>query len=336
MNIKSNLSSLSSINSISSSSSSNNNNNNNNNTNNNDNDNDDNIVSFPLLIYDIKTTIICRASADDSLWTLKRNILLTNETANFKDGLNYGFYTPASDGRIGKFLDENHRKTFMGAINSNSNKLNDVIKMLKKGHDPNYQDAKTGETPMTSAILSKCSTDLLLHLVSEGAHLDYRNSRGDTPLHVAAVSGNVVALKTVLDLGASPNSRSSDNLTPLHQLCRARDVELANYCVQMLLENYSVVDVADQAGNTELHHSCRLGRLHITRKLIVYGANINRQNETGNTPLHELIARKLLAYGAQKDINNHSNLDAYGSAVTISSDYLAEYIANFKPSDICE
>ena len=119
--------------------------------------------------------------------------------------------------------------------------MNDVIKMLNKGHDPNYQDFKTGgllinikwpliiiiiiiiiivviiiiiiiiivvvvviiiiillsETPMTVAILGGAPKELLVRLVEEGAHLDYRNTCEMTPVHVAAINGKVEYLKVV-------------------------------------------------------------------------------------------------------------------------------------------
>jgi len=42
---------------------------------------------------------------------------------------------------------------------------------------------------------------ILLLLVKSGAQVDFRNSDGQTPLHVAAMKSNFWALKTLLDLG---------------------------------------------------------------------------------------------------------------------------------------
>lgn len=59
------------------------------------------------------------------------------------------------------------------------------------------------QTSKSEIIQSKASLieRILLLLVKSGAQIDFRNSDGRTPLHVAAIKSNFWALKTLLDLG---------------------------------------------------------------------------------------------------------------------------------------
>lgn len=54
------------------------------------------------------------------------------------------------------------------------------------------------ETPFTLAILRKLPREMFMALVDGGAHLDFRNKAGLTPLHCAAHCGNKVAVQVGL------------------------------------------------------------------------------------------------------------------------------------------
>lgn len=62
--------------------------------------------------------------------------------------------------------------------------------------------------------------------------------------------------QALLDLGASPNSRDENGLTPLY-LCVSSNDEFDADCVEMLLRDYAQHEIVDAAGSTELHHVCR-------------------------------------------------------------------------------
>ena len=57
-------------------------------------------------------------------------------------------------------------------------------------------------------------------LVNGGAIVDFRTRDGSTAVHRAVARNNPEALRTLLDLGASPNYKDSRQLTPLY-LCVA-------------------------------------------------------------------------------------------------------------------
>jgi Ankyrin repeats (many copies) len=58
--------------------------------------------------------------------------------------------------------------------------------------------------------------------------------------------------QALLDLGASPNSRDENGLTPLYH-CVSNNDEFDADCVEMLLWDYAQHGIVDAAGSTELH-----------------------------------------------------------------------------------
>lgn len=88
-------------------------------------------------------------------------------------------------------------------VNRNSEK---VDKWCAQGLDPNFHDSM-GETPLTLAAGIAKNRDVIMSLVAGGAHIDFRNSEGQTSLHKAAFLSMTENVKTLLELGASPNYR---------------------------------------------------------------------------------------------------------------------------------
>jgi ankyrin repeat protein len=89
--------------------------------------------------------------------------------------------------------------------------------MMEHGLDPNFHEPKGGglyarvyadsmrvvvsETPLTVASTMVGAGDLIKALVAGGAHLDYRNMDGQTPLHKAVFCATSDNVKTLLELG---------------------------------------------------------------------------------------------------------------------------------------
>lgn len=106
------------------------------------------------------------------------------------------------------------------------------------------------ETPLTVAAVSSRPSPLLLALVGGGALIDYRTRCGSTALHRAAEKNNIEAVRTLLDLGASPNVRDAKGLTPLYNAVLNRASPML--CLA-LLHDYSIHGVQDAQGWQEVH-----------------------------------------------------------------------------------
>ncbi|RWS16711.1 ankyrin repeat domain containing protein 35-like protein [Dinothrombium tinctorium] len=225
---------------------------------------------------------------------------------------------------------------------SNGN-VEKIIKLLANC-DPNFIDESSGETPLSlSANTTSQSTTttqrVIVALVNGGAHLDFRTKDGRTALHCAVQKSNYAALKTFLDLGASPNYKDANGLTPLfYSIIYKSNPKLT----QLLLHEHSAHGIVDQHGWQEVHHACKLGLVAHLEQLLYYGCDMNcKIVGSGNTPLHVAAindqmecARVLLLRGCNTSIVNNSHQNAYQVAVISGNMNLADLIANHKVENV--
>lgn len=127
--------------------------------------------------------------------------------------------------------------------------------------DPNFVDESSGDTPLSLAASATANQQhqanlqqIIVAIVNGGALLDFRTKDGRTALHVAVQKSNFVALKTLLDLGASPNYLDVNGLTPLYYSV----IHKANpKLTQLMLHEHATHGITDQHGWQEVHHvSC--------------------------------------------------------------------------------
>ncbi|NXY23122.1 SHAN2 protein, partial [Atrichornis clamosus] len=341
-------------------------------------DSQSNTLVIRIIIPDLQQTKCIRFNPESSVWVAKQRILCTLNQS-LKDVLNYGLFQPASNGRDGKFLDEErllreypqpvnkgvpslefrYKKRVYKQFNldekqlaklhtkANLRKFMDHVhhlsvekmtKMLDRGLDPNYHDLESGETPLTLAAQLDNTVEVIKALKNGGAHLDFRARDGMTALHKAARAKNQVALKTLLELGASPNYKDSCGLTPLYHTAV---VGGDPFCCELLLHEHATVSCKDENGWQEIHQACRYGHVQHLEHLLFYGADMCAQNASGNTALHicalynqESCARVLLFRGANKEIKNYNSQSPFQVAIIAGNFELAEYIKNHREADI--
>ncbi|XP_053487286.1 SH3 and multiple ankyrin repeat domains protein 2-like isoform X1 [Ictalurus furcatus] len=213
-----------------------------------------------------------------------------------------------------------------------------VTNLLERGLDPNYHDSDTGETPLTLAAHLDNMVEMITVLNSGGAHLDFRSRDGMTALHKAVRAKNQITLKAMLELGASPDYKDGQGLTPLyHTVTVGGDPS----CCEMLLRAQATLTCHDENGWHEIHQACRYGHVQHLEHLLFYGADMRVQNASGNTALHicalykqENCARVLLLRGASKEVKNYRGQTPFQVAIIAGNFELAEYIKNHKDDSI--
>ncbi|XP_075783814.1 SH3 and multiple ankyrin repeat domains protein 2 isoform X4 [Pelodiscus sinensis] len=337
-----------------------------------------NTLVIRVVIPDLQQTKCIRFNPEASVWVAKQRILCTLNQS-LKDVLNYGLFQPASNGRDGKFLDEerllreypqpvnkgvpslefrykkrvykqlNHDEKQLAKLHTKTNlrkfmdhvhhlSVEKITKMLDRGLDPNYHDIESGETPLTLAAQHDNTVEVIKALKNGGAHLDFRAKDGMTALHKAARAKNQVTLKTLLELGASPNYKDSCGLTPLYHTAI---VGGDPYCCELLLHEHATVSCKDENGWQEIHQACRYGHVQHLEHFLFYGADMGAQNASGNTALHicalynqDSCARVLLFRGANKELKNYNSQSPFQVAIIAGNFELAEYIKNHKETDI--
>lgn len=105
------------------------------------------------------------------------------------------------------------------------------------GNLPIHDAAKTGTGAEVQALLAKDPTQL-----------NVKNSRGATPLHLAAINPNPTAIQALLSAGAEVNAKDEEAFTPLHMAAFHRQADYA----LLLLEAGADVEAKTTSGRTPL------------------------------------------------------------------------------------
>jgi|GEM_PF-3812769 len=150
-----------------------------------------------------------------------------------------------------------------------------------------------GNTALHLTILSSCSKNIIVSLLQQGINLNVQNKNGKTALHLAIQ--NYRSCETIvlfLDHGADPNILDQAGNTALH---------LVAICLNRIETNGKIKPEHKALMESQL--------LKIAKKLILYQANCDTQNNRGNTPsdLHENKVGKII--NQFKKLGNDYKLD---------------------------
>ncbi|XP_023340013.1 protein shank isoform X2 [Eurytemora carolleeae] len=311
------------------------------------------LILIQVKVPDINVEKTLQFSRCSLIWEAKQQILAALPK-ELDEGFNYGLFLPPNNCKAGKFMDEERtlseypfqstlntiemkykRKVYkelnldqkqLKQINSKSNQkkfieyissnnVEKISKLINKGLDPNFHCPDSGETPLSLCTRNPKSSRSILVLVNGGALIDYRTKDGSTAMHRGVSGNNYEAVKTMLDLGGSPNYRDGKGLTPLYlSVAGNTDPNIT----QVLLHERAVIGTQDLQGWAEVHQCCRSGLVQHLEYLLFYQADCNARNASGNTPLHvcavnnqDGCARLLLFRGADREVLNYAGQTAY-------------------------
>lgn len=247
-----------------------------------------------------------------------------------------------------------------------SGRLELVEALLKAGADVNAGLADTrnldGSTPLLWAVRAR-SLVCANRLIEAGAAVNSIQVYSESPIHVAAVQGDVYCLKLLLDYNADVrvlygverrnplhlaafegnvdcirillhasiaqvNAKDSLGRTPLHLAALSQSVE----SVEELLDNGAELDCCDEMQETPLHSAVVKSRqsIDVVKLLILKGANVNARDQFGQTPLHiaafnenSKLATLLIHSGADLSAKNRAKISALASVVRRVPDALS-------------
>ena len=133
---------------------------------------------------------------------------------------------------------------------------------------------------------------------------------GETPLMLAARTGQVDAVRVLLDVGARVNAKETWNGQSALMWAAA---EGHISVVQMLIDRGADIRARSNSGATALLFAARKGSLAAVRALLVAGSDVNEQRPDGATPLlvsvingHEDLVDLLLEEGADPNVEGGS------------------------------
>ncbi|XP_018424374.1 PREDICTED: SH3 and multiple ankyrin repeat domains protein 2 isoform X1 [Nanorana parkeri] len=282
-----------------------------------------NTMVIRIVIPDLQQTKCVRFNPNATVWVAKQRILCTLNQS-LKDVLNYGLYQPYSNGREGKFLDEERLlREYPQPMSRGVPSME--FRYKKRLYKQSSIDEKQIAKLHTKANLRKfmdyiqhCSVEKICKMLDRGLDPNYHDPEsGETPLTLAAQMDNSLdVIKAVRNGGAHLDFRSKDGMTALHKAARAKTqtslvtlLELGAspdykdshgltplyhtamvggdpYCCELLLHEHATVGCKDENGWQEIHQACRNGYYQHLEHLLFYGANTGAQNASGNTALH--------------------------------------------------
>jgi len=159
--------------------------------------------------------------------------------------------------------------------------------------------------------------DQIRRHIAAGTDLNQRDGNGDLPLHLAARAGQVAIVRELADHGATLAARDSASRTPLELALTHGRTQVAVLLVQLgapleaqamlvtlvhagvwdrdsvdfLLRRGADLNRPDAQGRTPLHLAVNLGHLETVKRLIARGADVNRPDGAGRTALALARAR---------------------------------------------
>ncbi|XP_051567043.1 BRCA1-associated RING domain protein 1-like [Myxocyprinus asiaticus] len=116
-----------------------------------------------------------------------------------------------------------------------------------------------------------------------------RNHKGETPLHLAAIKGDVEEVRNLLVLGADPNLKDNAGWTPLHEACNLGHLAV----VDELLQHGALLNTPGYQNDSPLHDAVRNGHLAVVRLLVKRGASQSVLNMFGLQPLDYALTSEM-------------------------------------------
>ena len=153
-----------------------------------------------------------------------------------------------------------------------------ITALLRRGFDPNTRDPK-GQVGLTVALQNGTNKAFAALLAAREVDVDARNKQDESPLMMAAIKGNMDAVRALLARDADVNK---PGWTPLHYAASAGSPQ-HTAIIALLLENYAYIDAASPNGTTPLMMAAQYGSAASVQLLLDEGADPTLKNRLGLT-----------------------------------------------------
>ena len=164
----------------------------------------------------------------------------------------------------------------------------DLVKYLVEtaGADPNVLGANNNP-PLYHAVKDgyKKTNALKLakYLVKHGAEVNKVDKKQkNTPLHAAAIAGDLEVVKFLVKSGADVNARGDKRTTPLLNACINRNIDVVRF---LITEGADINAEGGEKKSNPVYAAVSKGNIGIVTLLVEAGAKLNTPSYNGMTPL---------------------------------------------------
>lgn len=202
----------------------------------------------------------------------------------------------------------------------------ELVKLLVASGCRINDSVEAGAVLLEAAAVDRIDVlEFLFEIFGEELDVNSANSKGVTPVHVAAMEGHVRVIELLVSKGGDPEAVDSGGWTPLHFAAWRGHPK----AVECLLERADTKRVRDKEGRTPfsvaaecghaqllgilrwsdgLYRAARADDVHGLKRCIAEGAAVGGRDQNGWTPLHWAAfkgriksAKVLLEHGAAVD-----------------------------------
>ena len=141
--------------------------------------------------------------------------------------------------------------------------------------------AKSGDVAQMETLVAQNPT-LNLNIQDDRKDYSWSDPSLKTPLHHAAINGQINTVKYLVEQGANKEAADNDGRTPLWWAAAFYGkIDIVKY----LVEQGANKEAADKYGRTPLWQAAANGRIDTVKYLVEQGANKEAADEYGRTPL---------------------------------------------------
>ncbi|XP_078600101.1 uncharacterized protein LOC144875153 [Branchiostoma floridae x Branchiostoma japonicum] len=158
--------------------------------------------------------------------------------------------------------------------------------LLEKGGDPSIK-SEDGGTGLHLAAWTGNVDALRLVLETGKVDVDEKDFAGCTALHLASEQGHFEVVEVLIDIGADPHTRDKQGDTALHWAAYHGHVKV----VELLLSKGLDSNAKGCNGITAVHRAAERGQAQTLQVLLAAGGSPNVTSEDGETPLHIALLR---------------------------------------------
>uniref|UniRef100_A0A8C9WW10 E3 ubiquitin-protein ligase MIB2 n=1 Tax=Sander lucioperca TaxID=283035 RepID=A0A8C9WW10_SANLU len=169
----------------------------------------------------------------------------------------------------------------------------DVVRVLTEhSADVNLQDSY-GDTPLHDAIAKDFRNIIEIMVLVPNIDFTQQNHRGFNLLHHAALKGNKLATEKILARARQlVDVKKEDGFSALHLASLNNHRDVAEILVK---EGRCDINIRNNRNQTALQLAVTQGHIDLVQLLVSEGADVNMEDEDGDTAMHVALLRPQLA-----------------------------------------